>query len=155
MKFFNKKKSRRACRVKKKSNTSLCESCDLFFLKMTRITASVKSKRFRHNINRKTYSFTVKYHYKNDTTVYSNSFVDYPTKEAAMRDCQRFEELLQKEGKIRGFKPIVLRQTNPVIQRDDEAPIAGTLQLQAQCYNNIVNHVSILLYCKQAHFMSM
>jgi hypothetical protein len=55
-----------------------------------------------------------------------------------MRDCQRFEVLLQTEGKIRGFKPIVLRQTEPVIQRDDEAPIAGMLQLQEQCYNNIV-----------------
>jgi hypothetical protein len=117
---------------------------------MTRITASVKSKRFRHNINRKTYSFTVKYHYKNDTTVYSNTFVDYPTKEAAMRDCQRFEELLRKEGKIRGFKPIVLRQTEPVIQRDDEAPIAGMLQLQAQCYNSIVI-MSLFYYILNRH----
>ena len=108
-------------------------------MKMTRITASLKSKRFKHNINRKTYSFTVKFHYSNSTTIRSNTFVDYPTIEAAMRDCQRFEVLLQTEGKIRGFKPIVLRQTEPVIQRDDEAPIAGMfLQFQAQFYNNFV-----------------
>jgi len=117
---------------------------------MTRITASVKSKRFRHNINRNTHSFTIKYHYNGNPTIHSNSFVDYPTKEAAMRDCQRFVELLRKEGKIRGFNPIVLRQTEPVIQRDDEAPIAGMLQLQAQCYNSIVI-MSLFYYILNRH----
>jgi hypothetical protein len=105
---------------------------------MTRNTAKVKCKRFRHNKNNDTHSFTVKYHYDNSTTIRSNSFVNYPTQQAAKRDCQRFEDLLQKEGKIRGFKPRVLRETKPAIQRDDEAPIAGTLQLQSLCYDSIV-----------------
>jgi hypothetical protein len=119
---------------------------------MTRNTARVKRKLFAHNKNRNTYTFTVQYHYNNSTTIRSNSFVDYPTKEAAMRNCQRFEDLLRKEGKIRGFKPIVLRQTEPGIQRDDEAPIAGmlSLQLQAQYYNNIVI-MSLFYYIVNRH----
>jgi hypothetical protein len=150
VKFINKKKKADELVESKKNLTPHSTNPVIFFMKMTRITASLKSKRFKHNINRKTYSFTVKFHYSNSTTIRSNTFVDYPTIEAAMRDCQRFEDLLQNEGKIRGFKPIVLRQTEPVIQRDDEAPIAGMfLQFQAQFYNNIV--IMSLFYILSRH----
>lgn len=150
MKCFTKKKNRRACRVKKNHTPHSVNPADNVIPEMTRITARVKSKRFNYNNNRNTHSFTIKYHYNGNPTIRSNTFVDYPTKEAAMRDCQRFEALLLKEGKIRGFKPRVLRETKPVIQRDDEAPIAGTLKLQAQCYDSIVI-MSLFYYIVNRH----
>ena len=69
----------------------------------------VKSK-FMYNRNKNTHSFKLSYYNRGNSKRLSVTYIGYPSKQSAERDCERLSEKIENTGKIKGFNPLILRE---------------------------------------------
>jgi hypothetical protein len=80
--------------------------------KMTRGTGATKRFKarasrssIRYTKNNNTYEFLLYYNNNGCPRERYARYISYPTREAALRDCERLAKQIEDTGKIRGFNP--------------------------------------------------